>query len=94
MNSFFSSDFLLGQYDPAKKRFTESHFSRLVKEARVSKNMTKEYLGLLERKGYIEQRTDGYRQYFRIHSRVDQNIFKSSGIQLTKRGVANANLKT
>ncbi len=41
MNSFFSCDFLLGQYNSAKKRFTESHFSRLVKEARVGKNMTK-----------------------------------------------------
>jgi hypothetical protein len=27
--------------------------------------MAKEYLGLLERKGYIERRTDGYRKYFK-----------------------------
>ena len=66
-------DFLIGEYDPANKRFGESHFSRLVKEARLGKNMAKQYLSLLERKGYIEQRTDGYRKYFKIRSNVDQH---------------------
>ncbi len=87
-------DFLTGEYDPANKRFKESHFSRLVKEARLGKNMAKEYLGLLERKGYIERRTDGYRKYFKIHSNLHQNIFMPVPIQSGKRGVANANPKT
>ena len=86
--------FLIGRYDPTQRQFGEVHFSGLVKRARIGKNMAKEYLGLLERKGYIERRTDGYRKYFRICSNIDQNIFMSSGIQPTKRGVANANLET
>ncbi len=65
-------DFLIGQYDPEERSFRESHFSKLVKEARIGKNMAKQYLSLLERKGYIEQRTDGYRKYFKIRSNVDQ----------------------
>ena len=59
-------DCLLGKYDPAKDDFTEIHFSRLVPEARIGKNMAKSYLDLLLRKGYIEIRDDGYRKFYRI----------------------------
>ncbi len=59
-------DCLLGKYDPAKDDFTEIHFSRLVREARIGKNMAKSYLDLLLRKGYIEIRDDGYRKFYRI----------------------------
>ena len=46
--------------------FTEIHFSRLVREARIGENMAKSYLDLLLRKGYIEIRDDGYRKFYRI----------------------------
>lgn len=59
-------EFLLGQYDFQNRAFQEAHFSRLVKEARVGKNMAKKYLAELEEKGYVEKRNDGYRIFFKI----------------------------
>ena len=59
-------EFLLGQYDFEKNQFREVHFSRLVIEARVGKNMAGSYLSLLEQKGYIEVRNDGYRKWCRV----------------------------
>jgi hypothetical protein len=57
---------LAARYDFQSKAFEEIHFSKLVKEACVGKNKAKEYLALLEVKGLIASRTDGYRKFFRI----------------------------
>jgi len=59
-------DCLLNHHDYFNNEFKEVHFSKLVKESRIGKNMAKDYLSLLERKGYIEKRNDGYRVHFRI----------------------------
>jgi len=59
-------EFLLSQFDFQKNQFKEVHFSRLVKEAHVGKNKATEYLSLLEQKGYVQIRDDGYRIFFRI----------------------------
>lgn len=57
---------LASQTDCATGRYGEIHFSRLVREARVGKNATRVYLDLLIRKGYVDQRSDGYRTFFRL----------------------------
>lgn len=59
-------DFLLSQYDFRTESFKEVHFSRLVRESRIGKNMANTYLKPLEDKGYIERRSDGYRVFFKI----------------------------
>lgn len=59
-------DALLQQYDFEKHNFNEIQFSKLVKEAHVGKNAAKAYLALLEQKGYVEKRDDGYRIFFKI----------------------------
>jgi hypothetical protein len=59
-------DFLLSEYDFAKDDFREVHFSRLARQARVGKNRAQSYLSVLERKGFISRRSDGYRMFFRI----------------------------
>jgi predicted transcriptional regulator len=59
-------EFLLERYDFQNRAFQEVHFSKLVKEARIGKNMGKKYLMELEEKGYVEKRNDGYRMFFRI----------------------------
>jgi hypothetical protein len=59
-------DFLLDQFDFTKNEFKGIQFSKLVKEAHVGKNMANNYLSLLEQKGYIEKRNDGYRTFFKI----------------------------
>ena len=60
-------DFLLVEYDFSNKEFKEVHFSRLANEAHLGKNMLNAYLALLEQKGYIKSRDDGYRKYVRIN---------------------------
>lgn len=57
---------LAARYDFQAKAFSEIHFSGLVKESRVGKNKAKEYLALLEAKGFIASRTDGYRKFYKI----------------------------
>lgn len=59
-------DCFLGEYDPASDRCPEIHFSKIVKLARLGKNKAKGYLALLETKGYIETRTDGYRVFYTL----------------------------
>ena len=59
-------DFLLDQFDFSKNEFKRIQFSKLVKGARVGKNMASNYLSLLEQKGYVEKRSDGYRTFFNI----------------------------
>ena len=59
-------DCLMEKYDLSLEQFQEVHFSKLVREARVGKNRAKAYLSLLEQKGYVEKRDDGYRIFFRL----------------------------
>lgn len=61
-------DFLLGEYDYNREQFTEVTFSRLVRECRVGKNRAQGYLSLLEQKGFVVRRTDGYRIFFKLLS--------------------------
>ena len=57
---------LLDQFDHQSGQFQEIHFSKLVKEAHVGKNAARSYLSLLEMKGYISARNDGYRTFLRM----------------------------
>ncbi|MDA2934366.1 hypothetical protein MYX82_08480 [Acidobacteria bacterium AH-259-D05] len=68
---------LLDQYNFSEHRFKEIHFSRLVREARLGKNKAKGYLSLLEQKGYIEKRNDGYRKFFKVrpHTFLNEKTF-------------------
>ena len=59
-------EFLASQCDLQMKKFKEVHFSRLVKEARLGKNRASGYLVLLEQKGYVHRRSDGYRTFFKL----------------------------
>jgi len=59
-------ELLAGAYDYQKGKFQELHFSKLVKDAKLGKNKAKEYLTFLIQKNYIEERTDGYRNFYRI----------------------------
>ena len=44
----------------------ELAFSRLVREARVSKGRAGRYLAVLEAGGYVSKREDGYRVWFKL----------------------------
>lgn len=57
---------LLDEFDFLEGQFQEIHFSKLVKEAHVGKNAARSYLSLLETKGYISARNDGYRKFLRM----------------------------
>lgn len=59
-------EFLSQQYDFAAQEFKEVFFSEIVRNARVGKNRAGRYLSLLERKGLVEKRHDGYRLFFKI----------------------------
>lgn len=67
-------EFLLSQYDYERRQFREAHFSKLVGEARVGKNMAQTYLALLIQKGYVEERSDGYRKFYRMRG-YDRSAF-------------------
>lgn len=56
--------YLADQYDYRLQVFKPVHFSKLVREARVGKNLAKGYLTLLEKRGYIVRREDGNRVYY------------------------------
>ena len=58
-------EYLLQQYDHETQSFKEVHFSKIVREARIGKNMAKEYFAFIEERNYVERRTDGYRVYYR-----------------------------
>ena len=60
-------DVLSGQFDFAAEEFGELQFSKLVKAARIGKNRAQAYLCLLEGKGYITSRFDGYRKFYRVN---------------------------
>lgn len=59
-------DCLMEKFDPSTSQFQEVHFSKLVREARVGKSRARVYLNLLEEKGYVEKRGDGYRLFYRL----------------------------
>ena len=59
-------DVLLGEFDFVAGGFKELHFSALVKRARVGKSMAGIYLSLLEERGYVEKRSDGYRIFYKL----------------------------
>ena len=61
-------DYLLSQYDFDTNNFKEIHFSKLVKESHIGKNMATSYLTLLVQKGYIRKRGDGYRLFYKIRA--------------------------
>ena len=59
-------EYLQQQYDHDKQEFKESNFSTIVKKCRIGKNKAGEYLKLLQEKGYITKREDGYRKWYKI----------------------------
>lgn len=59
-------DFLLSQFDFNTSKFKEVHYSKLVRECHIGTNMANSYLSLLEKKGYLQVRDDGYRKFFKI----------------------------
>lgn len=63
-------DYLLGRYDERRGCFLEVTFSALVNGARVGKNRANGYLQVLVQKGLVAIRSDGYRKFVKIRSRV------------------------
>lgn len=59
-------NYLIEQYDYEKGVFREIHFSKIVKECRIGKNMAKGYLDILTEKGFLIFRADGYRKFFSV----------------------------
>ena len=55
---------LLNKFDFVTGKFQEVQFSKLVKECKIGKQTARICLELLERKGLIGIRSDGYRKYF------------------------------
>jgi len=60
--------YLLEQFSLDKNCFQSIHFSKIVKDCRLGKNKSKEYLDLLTRKGFLEKQNDGYRVWYCISS--------------------------
>lgn len=58
---------LLQHYDFETAAFQELSYSKLAAAARVGKQAAREHLSLLQEKGYVERRDDGYRIWFRIN---------------------------
>lgn len=65
-------ELLLRQFDYEKQEFQEVHFSRLVKEAHVGKGAASGYLHVLQEKGYVIRRDDGYRVFYRLNPKIEQ----------------------
>lgn len=64
-------NFLANQYDYQVQQFRPVHFSKLVREAHIGKNVAREYLTYLEEKGYVVRRSNGNRVYYGL---VQQDI--------------------
>lgn len=62
-------EYLSSQYDYEQKRFKEVNYNKIVKECRIGKNKAKEYLKLLSDKGFIKERFDGYRVWYRVNGK-------------------------
>ena len=54
-------DYMISNYQFEKNEFKEVHFSQLVREAHVAKDLARSYLAFLEQKGYIQKRNDGHK---------------------------------
>lgn len=67
-------DFLSNQFNYEKQSFNEIHFSKIVKECRIGKNMAKGYLDYLVEVGYLEKRDDGYRVWYKIKGTSINNM--------------------
>ena len=63
-------EFLSQKYDHEKSTFKEANFSTIVNECKIGKNKAGEYLKLLEEKGYIKKRDDGYRVWYKMISLI------------------------
>jgi len=61
-------DFLSKLYHYEKKEFMEVNMSTLVRGCRLGKNRVKDYLKLLENKGLVRQRSDGYRVWYKVNT--------------------------
>jgi len=59
-------DYLIDRFDYQAGSFREAHFSKIVKECRLGKNMAKQYLEFLISRGYLKKRSDGYRVWYSI----------------------------
>ncbi len=66
------AEFLTNQYDYHHKHFKEVHFNKLVAQTKIGKNKAGEYLDVLSKKGYIQKRTDGYRNFYKMHQEEEQ----------------------
>jgi hypothetical protein len=65
---------LLRHYDPSTGAFLEVHATKLCRESKVGKGRLKGYVRLLAAKGYVRERSDGYRTYVRLNSAdLDKN---------------------
>ena len=65
---------LLLRYCFEQSKFTEFNFTNIAKKAHVSKHKCKAYLQDLEQWNLIRSRTDGYRNYYRIHHICQTNL--------------------
>ena len=74
-------DALISLYDYSTGAFPETHFSKLVRMAGVGKGAAKAYLRLLEEKGYVERRSDGYRLCFKISGHFLTEVYPKSGVR-------------
>jgi len=64
-------DFMIGQYDYQKKQFKEKAFNEIVTGAKIGKNMAKEYLHVLQQKGYVDHKNTGYRHLYQIRDKLE-----------------------
>lgn len=64
-------DFMIGQYDYQKKQFKEKAFNEIVAGAKIGKNMAKEYLHVLQQKGYVDHKDTGYRHLYQIRDKLE-----------------------
>ena len=60
-------EYLSQKYDYNSKSFKEINYNKIVKECRIGKNKAKEYIKLLIDKGFIKERFDGYRVWYKIN---------------------------
>lgn len=60
-------DALVERYDYQSNTFQKTHFTELVKAARIGRSRARTYLNLLLQKGYIVEQSDSYRTFFYIN---------------------------
>jgi len=60
-------------YKPQHQKYGESYFNEIVKNCKLGKNKAGKYLKLLEEKGLVHKRTDGYRVWYAISNDVNSH---------------------